>query len=73
MKWHVGKSEPGTQECNQAEITRPFQTSLHSKSSNHESARPSEKWSHVLDEEAHLSERPVDTFPVQSVHFLYVA
>lgn len=63
-------NQPGTQECNQAEITRPFQTSLHSKSSNHESARPSEKWSRVrwggtfIGTSSRYISCPISTFPV---------
>lgn len=55
MKWHVGKSEPGTQECNQAEIIRLFRQVFTQNPPIMSLVDLTEKCSCVVDEEAHLS------------------
>lgn len=77
MKWRVGKSAPGAQECNQAEIPSLFRQVLTQNPPIMRLVGLTEKCSHVLDEEAHLSEHSINTFPLwreveHEIFFTYI-
>lgn len=64
MKWRVGKSDPGTQKCNQAEITRLSRQVFTQNPPIMSLVALTAKCSCVLDDEAHLSERSINKLPL---------